>query len=66
VAGVGVGLVAALLFTRTLQNFVYGVRPFDLPTFAAVSLLLVAVAAMASIVPAYRAVRLNPTTALRE
>jgi predicted permease len=66
IAGVAVGLVGALLLTRTLQNFVYGVSPIDPSTFTAVSLLLVAVAAVASIVPAYRAVRLNPTAALRD
>jgi putative ABC transport system permease protein len=66
IAGVAVGLVGALLLTRTLQNFVYGVSPIDPSTFTAVSVLLVAVAAVASIVPAYRAVRLNPTAALRD
>jgi ABC-type antimicrobial peptide transport system permease subunit len=66
IAGVAVGLVGALLLTRTLQNFVYGVSPIDPSTFTAVSLLLVAVAAVASIVPAYKAVRLNPTAALRD
>ncbi len=64
--GVGVGLVGALAFTRTLHNFVYGVSTLDPVTFAAVSVLLVVVSSIASVVPALRAVRLNPTTALRE
>jgi predicted permease len=66
VIGVGVGLAGALAFTRTLQNFVYGVSTLDPATFGAVSVLLVIVACVASVVPALRAVRLNPTTALRE
>jgi putative ABC transport system permease protein len=64
--GVIVGLVAAVAFTRTLRNFVYGVSTLDPKTFAAVSVLLIAVACVASVVPALRAVRLNPTVALRE
>jgi ABC-type lipoprotein release transport system permease subunit len=64
--GVTVGLAGALVFTRTLRNFVYGVSTLDPATFAAVSALLIAVAAAASLVPALRATRLNPTTALRD
>ncbi len=64
--GVGVGLAGAFAFTRTLQNFVYGVSTLDPATFAGVSVLLIIVASVASVVPALRAVRLNPTTALRE
>jgi ABC-type antimicrobial peptide transport system permease subunit len=66
IIGVGVGLAGALVFTRTLQNFVYGVSTLDPATIAAVSVLLVVVAAIASVVPALRAVRLNPVAALRE
>jgi ABC-type lipoprotein release transport system permease subunit len=54
------------MFTRTLQNYVYGVSTLDPVTFASVGVLLIAVATVASFVPAIRAVRLNPTTALRE
>jgi putative ABC transport system permease protein len=64
--GVGVGLVAAFALTRTLQNFVYGVSTLDPLTFASVGTLLIVVAVAASLIPALRAVRLNPTTALRE
>jgi putative ABC transport system permease protein len=64
--GVGLGLAGALAFTRTLRNFVYGVSTLDPATFGAVSVLLILVASVASVVPALRAVRLNPTTALRE
>ena len=64
--GVLVGVAGALAFTRTLQKFIYGVSPLDPVTFAAVSLLLVVVASVASVVPALRAVRLNPVAALRD
>jgi ABC-type antimicrobial peptide transport system permease subunit len=66
VAGVLVGVVAAAILTRTLQQFVFGVSTLDVATFVAVGLLLVLVAVAASVVPAMRAVRLNPLSALRE
>jgi ABC-type antimicrobial peptide transport system permease subunit len=66
VAGVAVGIVAAAALTRTLQSFVYGVSTLDPLTFASVGVLLIMVAGLASVVPAIRAVRLSPTTALRE
>jgi predicted permease len=65
-AGVVVGAIAAALSTRVLQNFVWGVSTLDPVTFTAVAALLTAVAAIASFVPALRAVRLNPVNALRE
>jgi predicted permease len=65
-AGVVIGTIAAVAFNRTLQNFVYGVSTLDLTTFIAVGALLIAVAVVASLVPALRAVRLNPVAALRE
>jgi putative ABC transport system permease protein len=66
VIGVAVGLAGAAALTRTLEKFVYGVSTLDPATFAAVSLLLIVVASVASVVPALRAVRLNPTAALRD
>jgi len=64
--GVAVGVVAAVALTRTLRTFVYGVSTLDPLTFVSVGALLLAVAAAASLIPALRAVRLNPTSALRE
>ena len=64
--GVTFGVLAALALTRTLQNFVYGVSTLDPATFVVVAALLLLVAAVASLVPALRAVRLNPTSALRD
>jgi putative ABC transport system permease protein len=65
VAGVGVGIVAALFAVRLLRTLLFGVTPLDPLTFAIVPPALLAVAALACYVPALRAVRLNPTRALR-
>jgi ABC-type antimicrobial peptide transport system permease subunit len=65
-AGIAVGVGAALWLTRLLRGFVWGVSTLDAATFAAVAALLMAVAVAASALPALRAVRLNPVTALRE
>jgi predicted permease len=64
--GVIIGTGAALALNRTLKDFVYGVSTVDPATFVAVGVLLIAVAGLASVVPALRAVRLNPVAALRE
>ncbi|HVL68719.1 MAG TPA: ABC transporter permease [Vicinamibacterales bacterium] len=64
--GVALGSAAAAYGTRALQTFLFGVSTNDPLTFAAVGALLVIVAATASLVPAFRAVRLNPVAALRE
>jgi putative ABC transport system permease protein len=64
--GVLAGVVLALAVTRLLRDFVYGVSTLDVATFVAVGAALVVVAVAASLVPALRAVRLNPVSALRE
>jgi putative ABC transport system permease protein len=63
--GIGVGLLASLALTRVLASFLYGVSPFDPPTFAVVALVLVAVALLASWLPARRASTVDPIDALR-
>ncbi len=64
-AGVGIGIVAAFFAVRLLRTLLFGVTPLDPLTFAIVPPALLAVAALACYVPALRAVRLNPTRALR-
>jgi len=66
-AGIGVaaGLVIAPLGTWFGRSLFYEVSPFDPVTFAAVSVFLIAVAALASYVPARRATRVDPVQALR-
>jgi putative ABC transport system permease protein len=64
-AGLIVGLFAALALTRLVASLLYRTNEYDLVTFAAVPAVLVAVAFVACVVPAWRAVRLDPIIALR-
>ena len=63
--GILAGLLAALLMTRLMSAMLFGVTPTDLVTFAAVPLVLCAIALVACLLPAYRAAKLDPMQALR-
>jgi predicted permease len=63
--GAVIGLIGGFAVARSLARFLYGVPTSDPATFAAAATLLIAVALVACIVPARRAMRVNPITALR-
>lgn len=65
-SGVAVGVAGAVALARTLEAFLFNVSTIDGQTFAIVAGLLLLVAVLASLVPALRAVRLNPVSALRQ
>ena len=65
VTGVAIGLAASIALTRVLRSFLYQVSPLDPLTFACVSGVLIAVAILASYIPARRATKVDPLVALR-
>jgi putative ABC transport system permease protein len=65
IIGLIIGLVASAVVTREIRSMLFGIGPLDLSVFASVAVTLLLVAALASIVPAWRASRLDPMQALR-
>ena len=63
--GVAIGLGVALLLTRAIRSFLFGVSPADPLTFLAISVLLLLTALIASLIPARRATKVDPLVALR-
>jgi ABC-type lipoprotein release transport system permease subunit len=63
---VAIGFAAALALGRVVSSLLYGVHATDPLTFATVALLLVTVGLLATVVPAYRATRVEPIRTLRE
>ena len=67
-AGIGIagGLIGALSLTRVMAGLLFGVSTTDAVTFSAVALILAAVALVATVIPARRAISVDPIVALRE
>ena len=64
-AGTVAGLIAAALLTRLLETLLFQTETLDVLTFAATAVVLVAVATLASFIPARRGTRITPVEALR-
>jgi predicted permease len=65
IIGIGVGVAGTYALTNLLTSMLYGVRPTDPATFVAVSVLMMVVAMIGCLVPAWRATRVDPMIALR-
>ena len=63
--GLGAGLVTAFAVTRLTRGLLFGVSPTDPLTFAAIPLVLLAVAVLASAIPAWQATCLDPVASIR-
>lgn len=64
--GIAVGSIGALTLTRSMASLLFGITPTDAITFSSVALILTAAALAATLIPALRAMRVNPMVALRE
>ena len=65
VIGLGIGLAASIALTRFFAGLLYGISPTDFATFAAITIFQVAIALVASYIPARRATKVNPLIALK-
>jgi putative ABC transport system permease protein len=64
--GLTAGLIVALALTRLMETLLFDVRPNDPLTLIGVAAIVAAVAAAASVVPAFRATRVDPIVALKD
>jgi putative ABC transport system permease protein len=64
-AGIAIGLLCAAGLTQFVAKSLFGITPLDAATFGGASLLLLVIAMLASYMPARRAMRVDPITALR-
>ena len=64
-AGIAAGVACSLVATILMRKLLFGVRPWDLPTFVVVAVALAFCALLASYIPARRAAKLDPMVALR-
>lgn len=64
--GVALGLIGAFLLSSSMTSLLFNVKPTDPTVYAAVSFVLIAVTGLASYLPARRAARIDPLTALRD
>ena len=64
-AGLALGVVSAAALGRVLTTLIFGVTARDLATFVSVSAIVIAVGFVASLLPGYRATRVDPLQALR-
>ena len=65
VGGIGAGLGAAFVLSRFVSTVLYGITPRDVTSFVVVPAVLLGIAALACIIPATRAARIDPLEVLR-
>ena len=63
--GMALGLMGAIACTRLLRDMLFGIKPFDPLTCAAMTLLLVCISVVACFLPARRATKVDPMNVLR-
>ena len=64
--GGAVGLVASVVLAQSMEGILFGVEPFDLPSFALATIVLAFAGVVASLLPAFRTTRVDPVVALRD